>query len=154
MTKILEELVLLKEIVMESRKENDAIRVPFSRHCQDALKYHEMVIIEKFANVLPCDSVAKLVAFDNVLLDVNLSVSLVLLSRNVLSLSFIYVINKFVNAIYSRMVSRSTSEQLQWKSQERGGDRRQGLSHLVNFLAVIGGTIIQNFGNFQQKTYF
>lgn len=157
--KIYDELLLLKEIVMENSKENKTKKMPFRQHSQDALKYHEMITNDNFSDVLPCDSVAKLVALDNLLSDVNLAISLVettTFSKYNSELFYIYShviqvikltnefksvnsINKFVNAIYSRMVSKATSEQLQWKSHERGGDRRQGLSHLVNFLSVIGG---------------
>lgn len=48
-------------------------------------------------------------------------------------------LNSFAAAVYTSFVSRQTSESLQWKSIQRGEDCRQGIRHLLNFIAVIGG---------------
>jgi hypothetical protein len=48
-------------------------------------------------------------------------------------------INTFANAVYDKLVSPGASQDMQWKSFERGSDCRQGLSHLDSLLAVIGG---------------
>lgn len=48
-------------------------------------------------------------------------------------------INSFANAAYDKLISPSASQDMQWKSSERGSDCRQGLSHLDSLLAVLGG---------------
>lgn len=43
--------------------------------------------------------------------------------------------------MYEHFVTDELSEQLQWKSGDRGTDKRQGLNCLINFVASIGGKL-------------
>ena len=48
-------------------------------------------------------------------------------------------INSFANFVYDKLITLNASQDLQWKSRERGLDCRQGLSHLDSLLAVLEG---------------
>jgi hypothetical protein len=44
-----------------------------------------------------------------------------------------------MHAVYDELISGPVSQDVQWKCGETGQDNRQGISHLFNVLAVIGG---------------
>lgn len=51
--------------------------------------------------------------------------------------------DKVAKVLLVNLITRSVCSQVQWK--QRGRDRRIGIGHLVNFIAIFGGIVFSTF---------